>query len=84
MHTNSVTLTDIVKIIKETTGITVGRTVVHEMLIPSKKKTINSRQYKSSVSARVPASGIKVPISKKIGNQGLLLKNCIKIKELRV
>ena len=29
-------------------------------------------------------SGIKVQISKKSGNQGLLLKNCMKIKELRV
>ena len=29
-------------------------------------------------------TGIKVPISKKSGNQGLLLKNCMKIKELRV
>ena len=27
-------------------------------------------------------SGIKVPISKESGNQGLLLKNCMKIKEL--
>jgi hypothetical protein len=30
------------------------------------------------------STGIKEPISKKSGNQGLLLKNCMKIKELRV
>ena len=37
-----------------------------------------------TISSPTPFSGTKVPISKKSGNQGLLMKNCMKIKESRV
>ena len=56
MYTNGVTLNDIVKHVKKTIpGIQVKKDTIHRMLQPVRRRTINSKRYKSFVHARIPA-----------------------------
>lgn len=54
MYMNGVSLKDIVKHVRQTLGIHIGRSTIHQLMVPPRKKTRNSVRYKSLINARVP------------------------------
>ena len=54
MYTNGLTLRDVSDYVKANYNIRISRDTVHRMLLPPRRKSIQSRRYKSLVPARIP------------------------------